>query len=327
LNPLVADCASDPPLGATSRVLAATRPDEVLIGLAALISDASAAARPTTARVLGRHDEVVDAMRAAVGRLGLEVLVERVADAWPGRGGTSAASLVQLADRLRGLPRRCYLTVAGAVELPSVLAVEPGVTVAELVKRAGGPSGEDWVAVAGGAPLGRLAERGAVAEELGELLLILPAGHEVVRRLRTPLAVWLQRAASVCGGCQACSDACPEWLDGAELRPSDLVRALVAGATPSPSVWACTGCGLCDALCPTQLSPRALVAAVRAGLSDETIEVAAEDERRRRALRFKTRTSLPPGVAPPWSPPHGLDLALLTTRLGLSLYDRPVRTL
>jgi len=323
---IVADCASDAPLGATRRVLGTRYADEVLVGFGALVSDAGVQ-RPSRLQALARHQDVADALTAAVLRLGVNVDVVQVAEAWPGTVGTSAAALVQIADALRGRPRRSYLTVAGAVEIPSVVAVSPDTPVTELVGLCGGASGDDWVAVAGGAPNGHLVPRDALAGDLGELVLILPTGHEVVRRLRTSLSVWLQRAASLCGGCQACSDACPEKLDGAELRPSDLVRALVAGSMPSPSVWSCTGCGLCDALCPGELSPRALVEAVRSRLSDEALALAAEAEQRRRALAEKARVPLPPGVMPPWSPPHGLDLHLLTTRLGLAQYDRPARAL
>jgi Fe-S oxidoreductase len=61
----------------------------------------------------------------------------------------------------------------------------------------------------------------------------------------------------------------------------------------------CTGCGLCDALCPAALSPRALAVDVRERLT------AGGVGGRPRALTV------------------GLDRALLTLRLDLARYDRP----
>jgi hypothetical protein len=58
---------------------------------------------------------------------------------------------------------------------------------------------------------------------------------------------------------------------------------------------------VCDAACPAGLSPRALAVDVRERLA---------------------RAGLAAGSATTWKP--GIDRALLTLRLGLGRYDRPV---
>ena len=292
MKTLVGDCASDPPLGATLRALACARPDDVLTGLAAL----ALARGAEELRVVVRHFDAEAALRAAAERLAARVEIVRLADAWPpNAGGVDARELVANAparpDRAR------YVTVAGAVHQPTVLPLREPITLAGLAALAGGPLDDDWVPLVDG----RVADRDQAWG--GEpLVLVLPARHPLVRRARTPIADWLVRAASACEGCSVCSEAC------AHLSPHEVVWTLVTlrddGTAPAAAI-ACTHCGLCDAVCPSSLSPRALVVDVRDRL---------------RALDPDLKAPSKGGGA------VGLDVKLLTQRLGLADYDRePLR--
>lgn len=302
MRELAGDCAADPPLGHTARALAVARPDDVLYGLGALALDGKARAM----RLRVRHEDARAALAGAVARLGAQVTIEVLPDAWPPRPPERARAvpaevLVQAAAERRGRAAPRFVTVHGEVAQPVVLAARADEPVAALVARAGGARVDDWVAVAGGAPSGRLVERDAPAGVLGTLVLILPAGHEVVRRLKTPIADWLWRATSACEGCRACSEAC------ARLEPHEVLCTLASlrdDGVGLAAALACTGCGVCDAVCPGSLSPRALVADVR--------------DRMR---------ALDPTVAPParQKDAPGLDVELLLHRLGLKPYDRPVQ--
>jgi ferredoxin len=286
------DCASDPPLGATSRALACLRPDDLLLGLAAL------APPKCKLQLTVRHDDAEQALREAVRRLEAQVEIVRLPDAWPPPDvRTPDAREVVAASPLRRDGAR-YLTVAGAVQQPMVLPVRGAASIEELVRAAGGPLDDDWL------PLGfdgggiELLERDG--EWQGEtLLLVLPARHPLVRKCKTPLTDWLVRAASACEGCRICSESC------AHLEPHQIVWTLATlrddGTAPLAAL-ACTGCGLCDAVCPSALSPRALV----------------KDVRDRLRLRGASVSNSLRTVAAP-----GLDVTLLTQRLGLADYDRP----
>ncbi len=303
---LYGDCASDPPLGATARTLATLRADDVVYGLGVLALER----RAKTLGLAVRDSAAHAALATALARLEARVELVQVADAWPtvlaARSVARADELVLAAERARGAFGHQYLTIAGAVATPAVRAADPLATVVELVAGAGGALVEDWVAVAGGAPAGRLVERTTQARELGPLVLILPAGHQIVRRLRTPLADWLLRAASACEGCRVCSDACPQ-----PLAPHEIVWTLSTLRDDGVELLralACTGCGLCDAMCPSTLSPRALVVDVRDRLVHGNVKGHANGS---------VKGHLNANAA-------GLDLALLTLRLGLAPYDRPV---
>ena len=160
------------------------------------------------------------------------------------------------------------------------------------------------MALAGGAPAGQLWDRDQPLREDETLLLCLPQDHEEVQRLRRPLQEELARARAVCPGCRLCTDACPQALRGAPLRPD-----LIASVVDAPSGWAqgCVGCGVCDAICPQGLSPARLLGVLQppqAGLWGEG-HPSGEDEAPRAAKERR------------------LPLSLLTTRLRLGSYAGP----
>jgi hypothetical protein len=310
---LIGDCASDAPLSATAQALATWRADDVVYGLGAV-----ALARGHGELALAVRDGAARAaLAAAIARVAARVSIIDAADAWPAvAAGTRdelipADVLVSVADEARGRGRLGYVTVAGAVPAPLVLACAPSLTMSELVARAGGAVDDDWVPLAGGAPAGRLVARDTTFAEAGSpaLVLILPATHALVRRLRAPLSDWLWRAASAYAQCRQCSDGCP-----AALSPHELTLTLATGrddGTAPAAAARCSGCGLCDALCPSALSPRALMVAVRDRLRASS-----------------PATVLPIGAA---SAPAsgatlavGLDRRLLTLRLDLTRYEKAV---
>jgi Na+-translocating ferredoxin:NAD+ oxidoreductase RnfC subunit len=294
---MIGDCASDPPLGATLRALACARPDDVLLGLAALAK----AGDPL--RVVVRHFDAEAALREAVARLDAKVEILRLPDAWPPAvNGPDARALVAASPKVRQNAAARFVTVAGAVREPAVLPLREEVTLAQLVARAGGPLDDDWLPV--------VEHRVRARDESwdGEpLVLVLPARHPIVRRLKTPLVDQLARVMSACEGCRICSEAC------AHLQPHEVVWTLASlrddGVRPLAALE-CTGCGLCDAMCPSALSPRALVVEVRD------------------RLRAAGATSNASTNANANANASGLDVKLLIQRLGLADYDRePARKL
>jgi hypothetical protein len=289
---MIGDCASDPPLSATLRAITCAHADDVLLGLAAL------APPKEKLRIAVRHDDAEKALREAVARLDAAVEIVKLPDAWPPLvDGPDARVLLAASPRRRDNAR--HVTVAGAVRQPCVVPVRGEVTISELVAEAEGALDDDWLPLVGQ----RLGDREAIWS--GEpLIYVLSARHPLVRRLKTPLSDWLWRAASACEGCRICSDRC------AHLEPHEIMWTLATlrddGARPTAALN-CTNCGLCDAMCPSALSPRALVADVRDRL--RALGAATPDTTPRRSVT-------------------GLDIQLLTQRLGLAQYDRsPLRKL
>jgi ferredoxin len=302
---LVADCAGDRPLSSTRAALARLRPDDVLVGLGLLAASEERGAWRYELVARARPVEAA-ALAAAAAHHEARVTVEEVAPSWPtrrraGERLVSAVDLVRLVDRARGRAARAYLTVAGAVARPSVIAVAPDESMASIVAAAA-PLVDDWVVIAGGAPGGRLVARDVRAGDVDELALVVPTGHALAQRLRTPLHDWLVRAASACEGCRMCTDACPEAdvvVDGEPLAPHRLALEVALGREPAGALAAaaCTGCGACDVACPSGLAPARIVAEV--------------------AERLRTAGVEPPAPSLALPTPRGIDLTLLTLRLGL----------
>ena len=222
----------------------------------------------------------------------------------------------------RAAPRLC--TIAGAVRQPTVVDLTPLValpaaerTPAALVRRAGGAQVAAWVAVRGGAPAGELWPAEAELPPDCEQLLILPAAHELVARLRLGEPQRLLRARNACLSCRLCTDLCPEAGDG--LVPHQILRRLALGSEPQ-ALWAaaarCTGCGACSALCPAELLPGAVLQGLQRAAQAAGHQPGAPTLRELDAA-LDAEEEAGPRDRPSLRP---LARGLLLTRLGLAEY-------
>lgn len=324
LQVVIGDCAADPPLSRTAAALAERHGDALLRGLGAL---ALAGGAPRMALAVRADDErLCQALRPLL--LATQVELHRVPPVWPsqpdadvpgawGRSWVLPAPLLERVDAaLTGRRPRRLCTVAGEVLQPQVLELSEGDTPEDLVRRCGGARTPAWVAVAAGAQPGRIRDRDlplALSDDEGEtVLLCLPQDHEVVRRLRRPLLEELGRARAVCPGCRLCSDACPQALRGAPLRPHLIGSEQVPAGEARDWAAACTGCGACDAVCPRGVSPARLVSGLALGLAP-------------RDPAGGSPVQLLPG---PGGPPREvlerrLPLQMVMTRMGLAGYAAP----
>lgn len=210
----------------------------------------------------------------------------------------------------RAAPHLC--TIAGAVRAPQVVdlaALSPSErTPVALVRRCGGAAdgAAAWVAIRDGAPSGVLWPAESELPIGCQELLVLPASHELVRRLRRGEPAFLERARNACLSCRLCTDLCPEAQAGVELAPHRILRGLALGKSPSlftDEAARCTGCGTCSALCPAELLPASQLRQLQTGTPLTPLE--DRDPER--------------GVGLP--PPRQVGRALLLARLGLADYD------
>jgi len=236
----------------------------------------------------------------------------------PGQSAADAGVVVVRAAELAAGPGR-PLTVAGAVARPYVARVKPDATVEALVEHAGGALSEAWVALAGGPMRGALVDRDMILPPEAEALIVLPAGHEIVRARKVPVGDQVRRALGACEGCGLCTASCPPAQRGWPVSPLAALRALTSTSTSTStsidrsghearaveSAALCTHCGLCDLVCPAGLSPAGLLDGYRAALAGDAALAA-------RALA--TPVSAPTEVS------RRLSRGLLTLRLGLSGY-------
>lgn len=319
LELVVGDLGAEPLLARGAAALVERHGDLLLDGLGAA-GLATGAKRLVLAVPEG---PLVPAARALCRGKSVELLV--TPPAYPSRPGllleeASERAWIVPAPRLaafgavaqgRAVPRLC--TIAGAVRAPQVVdlaALLPAErTPLALVRCSGGAAdgAAAWVAIRDGAPAGVLWPAESELPLECQELLVLPAAHELVRRLRRGEGAFRERARNACLSCRLCTDLCPEAQAGVELAPHRILRGLALGTSDAQlaeEAARCTGCGTCSALCPAELLPASLLRQLQAATA---LPVPLEDRDPERCVGLPA--------------PRQVGRELLLARLGLADYD------
>jgi len=180
----------------------------------------------------------------------------------------------------RGVPvTRHYVTVTGEVAHPVIVDAPIGATAAALIQAAGGATVEPYVLVRGGPMMGKHAPSGQ-ADRLGfgkadGGLVVLPADHPLVEFMAKPLDRLLGETKSMCIQCEMCTNLCPRFLIGHQLRPHRVMRSLQSGTDSGlADALLCCECGICELYsCPMGLSPRRMCVYVKGLLRAQGVRV------------------------------------------------------
>lgn len=206
-----------------------------------------------------------------------------------------------------------YVTVAGEVENPITLLAPIGTKISELIHAAGGLTLEDVEYISGGPMMGKIVNSSDVVTKTTNAILALPADHSVIlNKTRNP-KISLKRAMAVCCQCRSCTELCSRHVAGYPVEPHMVMRVLSNGGrgdveSLKGSLF-CSDCGLCESYsCPQDLSPRALIAEMKAELK-------------------RSGGKLPQGIKANVEDDDAeyrrVSVDRLTMRLGLKKYDRP----
>ena len=154
-----------------------------------------------------------------------------------------------------------YLSVAGAVAEPVTLRVPLGVTLAECVAAAGGPTIPDPNYIVGGVMMGHLEENhDALVDKTTGGVVVLADDHVVVRRRRQQWQQIARIGRSACDQCSFCTELCPRWLLGHPIEPHLAMRSLgfnLVGEANVIGTEFCCECNLCSLYsCPEDLDPK-----------------------------------------------------------------------
>ena len=169
------------------------------------------------------------------------------------------------------------LTVTGAVARPVTLWAPVGTRLVDVLAWAGGVqpprwserTAADYAVIVGGPMMGHVA--GSLDEPVLKTtsgVLVLPRDNAVVRYMTRSRSSWIRRGISTCDQCRDCTDLCPRYLLGHDLKPHEVMRAINYGLTqPAEQVTAavlCCECRLCEAYaCPLELSPMAYYVSIK----------------------------------------------------------------
>lgn len=204
-----------------------------------------------------------------------------------------------------------YVTLTGAVRTPKTVKVPLGITVAEALALAGGPTAPEYRIVNGGPMMGQLVKPESAITKTTKGLIVVPAGHPLLDSLERPLSVSTRRAATACMQCSLCSEVCPRGLLGHRIQPHKLMRVAAYGSLCDPeqtpmNAYLCCGCRLCEYACVMGLQPWKLNANMKSILGAQGI---------RNSLNNK------PEHAAPFRAFKRYPVHKLIHQLGLSAYD------
>jgi Na+-translocating ferredoxin:NAD+ oxidoreductase RnfC subunit len=154
-----------------------------------------------------------------------------------------------------------YLTIAGAVQEPVTVRVPIGVTLADCVELAGGPTVSNPQYMVGGVMMGYLEDNHqALVDKTTGGVIVLPEDHVVVRRRRQDWKQIARIGRAACDQCSFCTELCPRWLLGHPIEPHRAMRSLgfnLVGEANVQGTAFCCECNLCSLYsCPEDLDPK-----------------------------------------------------------------------
>lgn len=183
----------------------------------------------------------------------------------------NVGTMLNIHNAFKGIPvMEKRLSVTGEIKEPVILKVPIGTSLADCIDQVV-PLIQDYAVIVGGPMMGKviidpqLISKTVVTKTTGNII-VLPRDHYLVRRAEISLENIKHQSKSACIQCRMCTDLCPRYLLGHEIRPHLVMRNLWRESliTDSDEYVRCFGdalnccdCGVCDMYsCPMGLSPR-----------------------------------------------------------------------
>lgn len=183
----------------------------------------------------------------------------------------NVGTVLSVADALEGKPvSEKYLSVTGAVKQTQMYHVPLGTPILEILEQAE-VTESSYAVILGGPMMGKVLktreeiQKAVVTKTTGNLL-VLPKNHYLVKRTEVPRESMIHQAAAACIQCRMCTDMCPRFMLGHEVRPNMVMRNLWKADMLTDdgefeqafgSAVNCCSCGVCEMFaCPMGLSPR-----------------------------------------------------------------------
>lgn len=232
----------------------------------------------------------------------------------------NVGTVLSIADALEDKPvTHKFLSVTGAVSRPKMFYVPIGTPIKEILAAAD-IIPADYRIISGGPMMGKVLEDNGEADNtyvtktMGNLL-ILPADHYLIKRSQFSLKLMSRQAMTACIQCRMCTDLCPRYLLGHEVRPDVVMRSVFREPLITDeeayrrcfgSAVNCCSCGACELFsCPMGLSPRRMNDYFKGRLQEKGIQIQAnQSPQARDGVNY-----------------HQIPTQRLIARLGLSAYQ------
>lgn len=312
----IVNAAECEPLIETDKYLCRTWAERIIRTIP-VIADSLGASRSVIA-LKAKYEKEIDALREAVRKnassveifkLGYfypagdeQTLIQQVTGrSVPERGLPSdvgcvvdnVGTVLNIADALEGKPvTEKYLSVVGEVRHTLLLHVPIGTPVLECVKAAE-PLLSEFSLILGGPMMGKqltgkeAMEQAVVTKTTGNIM-VLPRDHYLFHKAALPMETIRRQTRSSCIQCRMCTDLCPRYLIGHQMRPHLVMRGLWREQTITDNeqyaamfgdAANCCSCGVCEMFaCPMGLSPRKVNDYIKGELRSRGIQVPKNPE-------------------------------------------------
>lgn len=183
----------------------------------------------------------------------------------------NVGTVLNIADALEGKPvTDKYLSVVGEVKNTILLHVPIGTPILDCVRIAE-PRISDFSLIIGGPMMGKQitdenAMKQAVVTKTTGNIMILPKDHYLFRKASLSMETIRHQTKSACIQCRMCTDLCPRYLIGHQMRPNLVMKNLWREESITDNeeyvkafgdAANCCSCGVCEMFaCPMGLSPR-----------------------------------------------------------------------
>lgn len=307
----IINAAECEPLIETDKYLCRTFPGELVEAIGAVA--AHLGAKRAVIALKGKYKGEIAALKAAVTKAGADIEMFEMPAFYPaGDEQTMVHMVTGKSVPERGLPLDVgvvvdnvgtmlnlyhalhgeavtdkYLSIVGGVKEPLMLKVPIGTAVTECIAAAQ-VQVQDYGVILGGPMMGKILAdsqsiASAVVTKTTGNIIILPKDHYLFYRGLLPMEVMKKQAKAACIQCKMCTDLCPRFLIGHDVRPNlvmrnlwreheitdtgEYIRAFGTAAN-------CCDCGVCEMFaCPMGLSPRKVNSYLKGQLKEKGIQV------------------------------------------------------
>ncbi len=307
----IVNAAECEPLIETDKYLCRTFPDRIVKSVC-IIREHLGAARAVIA-LKAKYKPEIAALEAAIAQQNADIEIFQMSTFYP--AGDEQTIVQQVTGRVipeRGLPANVgcvvdnvgtvlnvldaleginvtekYLSVVGEVKEPIMLHVPIGTPLRECVNAAQ-PKLSNYGLIVGGPMMGKpltddkVIDESVVTKTTGNLI-VLPKDHYLFGRASLSMSTIRHQAMSACIQCHMCTDLCPRFLIGHQIRPHLMMRNIWReGSIKDNDTYLatfadaanCCSCGICEMFaCPMGLSPRKVNDYLKGELRNRGIQV------------------------------------------------------
>jgi len=308
----IVNAAECEPLIETDKFLMRTRADDLVRGVDLIAKELGATKKYIALKAAYKRE--IALLESAIARAGSDIRLHKMNYFYP--AGDEQVIVCQITGKSvpeRGIPIACgavvdnvgtilsvldaveqdravfdkYLSVVGEVEKPVMLHVPIGISVRECVEAAH-PTIKGYGVIMGGPMMGKTVTDDAEIDKLvitktDGNIIVLPKDHYLFRRAALKPLSMKNQTRSTCIQCKMCTDMCPRFQTGHNMRPNLVMRNLWrvdSNMSDDEFVRAfgdaanCSECGICEMFaCPMLLSPRKANIYVKTLLRERGIDV------------------------------------------------------